>query len=193
MKETSRQTQSDGDNTHQSRQLSALTPLNRTPAARNGAGTVANAVPAILRSVPIPSNNRTVRRKVVEAYWRDEQDSHTLGIRRLTVEALPLVVGLFDNVQRRRKLAKALDAQERRHGVLTTEGAARQPLDKVVALDQIILRQLDALGWTPTALARLGVDLVRLRSATKDSGEAAPQEDIEALEQRIVQRLKADG
>lgn len=163
----------------------------RTPV--QGAGAGANGVPHALAGVKIPTHNRTVYRRVLDAYWRDQEDAQALGIRRLTTDALPLVVSLFDLVQRRRKLAKALDAQHRRHGVLIAEGEPRKGDERLLAFDGMILRQLDALGWTPTALARLGVDLVRLRSASKGTDGAADPEAVEAVEARIMQRLSGDG
>ncbi len=170
---------------------SAEVTIRRTETPTNGAGLVANDVPPVLHGVKVPTHNRTVYRRVIDAYLRDERDADLIGVRRLTVEALPLVVALFDNVQRRRKLAKALDAQERKHGVLTTEGKARQALDKLLDLDGTILRQMDALGWTPTSMARFGVDLARLRSSSKGGGgETVPLSKVEEIERRVVARIE---
>ena len=157
------------------------------PVENNGHRAVPSKPPPMLEGVKLPTHNATVRRRVLEAYWRDRWDADSIGVRRLTVEALPLVVALFDNVQRRRKLAKALDVQERKHGVLTTEGKARQALDKLLDLDGTILRQMDALGWTPTSMARFGVDLARLRSSSKGGGgETVPLSKVEEIERRVV-------
>ncbi len=170
---------------------SAEVTIRRTETPDNGAGLVANDVPPVLHGIKVPTHNRTVYRRVIDAYLRDERDADLIGVRRLTVEALPLVVALFDNVQRRRKLAKALDAQERKHGVLTTEGKARQALDKLLDLDGTILRQMDALGWTPTSMARFGVDLARLGSSSQGREPVPPvsESDLRQMEERILARL----
>ena len=55
--------------------------------------------------------------------------------------------------------------------------------------------QLDALGWTPTSLARLGIDLARLRSTSGAQDEASPADEaaVIAAERRIVERLQTGG
>ena len=98
------------------------------------------------------------------------------GIRLLSVRVLPLVVGLLDTVQRRRKLAKARDALESRLRkaapaearaliVLAGDGKPREIEKAIADKDALILKQLDALGWTPTSAARLGIDVARLQDA----------------------------
>src|SRR3990172_9610337 len=84
-------------------------PAPTTPPA-NGSAPVPDGTPPALEGVRIPTNNPTVRRHVYECYWRDELAAREQGIRLLSVRVLPLVVGLLDTVQRRRKLAKARDA-----------------------------------------------------------------------------------
>ena len=136
----------------------------------------------------------TVRRRVYEAYWRWPL---------LPVESVPLVAALFDNVERRRKLAKARDALEakmraRTHvinrplAVVTLDKRPRALEDRIGELDKLILRQLDALGWTPTAMARLGIDLGRLHDRLSQDGDRLPEADVEALEKRLVARLQGE-
>lgn len=164
-----------------------------TPAvpSDNGSGRVPNGKPPRLQGVVIATNSPTVRRRVYEAYWRWPL---------LPVESAPLVVALFDNIDRRRKLARARDALEarmkantsleNRHlAVLTGEEGVRQVEEEIRHKDTVILRQLDALGWTPTAMARLGIDLGRLQDRlAPDGGDTLP-EDVTALEQRIIEGL----
>lgn len=168
-----------------------------TPAVvpANGAGSVPNGKPPRLQGVVIATNSATVRRRVYEAYWRWPL---------LPVESAPLVVALFDNTDRRRKLARARDAlearvkaktqPENRHlAVLKADEWVRQVEEEIRHKDTVILRQLDALGWTPTAMARLGIDLGRLQTLDLAAAMSAEGEDVAELEQRIIEGLSRGG
>ncbi len=172
--------------------LSAPTPA--VPSA-NGAGRVPNGKPPRLRGVAVSVTGATVRRRVYEAYWRWPL---------LPVESAPLVAALFDNVERRRKLAKARDTLEKRLKdsypketqalvVLTAELKGREIEKDIAQKDAIILKQLDALGWTPTAMARLGIDLGRLQDRLAPDGSGTLPEDVTAFEQRIIEGLSPGG
>ena len=187
------------------RKLSALTAFDRTPAPTNGAVAVPNGAPPMLVGVRIPTNNPTVRRHVYECYWRDELDGQRIGMRLLSVQVLPLVVGLVDTVQRRRKLAKARDALESRLKkvapkgdsslvVLTVDGRPRETEKAIADKDVLILKQLAELGWTPTSAARLGIDVLRLRD--HDNGSLQPRADdgdVAGLEARVLRQLQGEG
>ena len=168
-----------------------------TPAvpSQNDAGAIPNGKPPRLQGVVIATNSATVRRRVYEAYWRWPL---------LPVESAPLVVALFDNTDRRRKLARARDAlearvkartqPENRHlAVLTADAGVRQVEEEIRHKDTVILRQLDALGWTPTAMARLGIDLGRLQTMDLTQAMSADGADVEELEGRIIERLQRGG
>ena len=170
----------------------AVTP---TVPSDNGSGRVPNGKPPRLQGVVIATNSATVRRRVYEAYWRWPL---------LPVESAPLVVALFDNTDRRRKLARARDAlearvkaktqPENRHlAVLTADEGVRQVEEEIRHKDTVILRQLDALGWTPTAMARLGIDLGRLQDRLSQDGVGELPEDVTELEGRIIERLQHGG
>ncbi len=157
--------------------LSALSAPTAVQPADNGVRRIPNGKPPRLRGVVISASNTTARRRTYEAYWRDE------GRGLLSVQVAPLVAALFDNIERRRKLAKARDSLEARVRratqpenrplvVLTLEGKTRLVEDKIGDLDKIILKQLDALGWTPIAMARLGIDVARMSSFAAQMQEA---------------------
>lgn len=149
-------------------QLSASAAILPAPASGNGSGVIPDGLPPALVGVTLSTPNTTVRRKVLEAYWRDEID----GLRLLPTNAWPLVVGLLDTIERRRKLARARDALEarlRRQApaearplvVLKPDFQTREVEKAIADKDTLILSQLRELGWTPTSAARLGLNTVR--------------------------------
>lgn len=195
MNERERQIWGDGDDAGPESKLSALSTSTSAVPSDNGAGLVPNTKPPRLKGVVVSVTSATVRRRVYEAYWRWPL---------LPVESVPLVAALFDNVERRRKLAKARDALEARMrarthvinrplAVVTLDKRPRALEDRIGELDKLILRQLDALGWTPTAMARLGIDLGRLQDRRlSQDGDRLPEADVEALEKRLVARLQGE-
>ena len=175
------QIQTDGEDAAVRAELSVVRPDQPAVTSDNGAGSVPNGKPPRLQGVVIATNSATVRRRVYEAYWRWPL---------LPVESAPLVVALFDNTDRRRKLARARDALEarvkardagdRHLAVLKADEGVRQVEEEIRHKDTVILRQLDALGWTPTAMARLGIDLGRLQTMDLAQAMSADGEDVAA-------------
>ena len=137
--------------------------------------------PMALQGVRIPSRNATVRRAVVDLYrvcdW-------------LSVADLPAATRWGYLFVRFRRLADVLD----RLPPVKVAGGDAEPrkLDAELRAFSMEMGRLETqLGITVTARASLGVDVARMRKLAQ-AGDPAPEADVEALEARIVERLRGE-
>ena len=149
-------------------------------AAIGGASSSINRPPA-LQGVRIPSRNATVRRAVVDLYrvcdW-------------LSVADLPAATRWGYLFVRFRRLADVLD----RLPPVKVAGGDAEPrkLDAELRAFSMEMGRLETqLGITVSARASLGVDVARMRKLAQ-AGDPAPEADVEALEARIVERLRGE-
>lgn len=138
--------------------------------------------PLPLQDRRIPSRNATVRRRVVDLYRECSW---------LTGADLPAAARWGTLTEKFRRLAQFLDRLPEGGVVRVAKGDVLpyKALETLLRLNAEITKLEAALGVTAAARAGLGVDLTRMRKLAQGSDGDQPEADVEALEQRIVQRL----